>query len=76
MIETPPNSVYMKLFLLQNDIHFYKLYSEDTGAGVARGIVLGYGLDDRGFRSRQRLGIFLFTTAVSRSALGLTKPPT
>jgi hypothetical protein len=27
------------------------------------GIALGYGLDDRGFESRQGLGIFLFTTA-------------
>jgi hypothetical protein len=35
---------------------------------------LGYGLDDRGFDSWQRLGIFLFTTA-SRPALGPTQPP-
>jgi hypothetical protein len=27
--------------------------------------VQGYGLDDRGFESRQGLGIFLFTTAFS-----------
>jgi hypothetical protein len=33
------------------------------------GTALGYGTDDRGFESRQGLGIFLFTTA-SRSALG------
>jgi hypothetical protein len=33
------------------------------------------GLDDRGFESRQRLGIFLFTTA-SRPALGPLQPPT
>jgi hypothetical protein len=26
-------------------------------------MALRYGLDDRGFESRQRLGIFLFTTA-------------
>jgi hypothetical protein len=32
-----------------------------------------YGLDDRGFESRQDLGIFLFTTA-SRLALGPTQP--
>jgi hypothetical protein len=37
-------------------------------------IALGYGLDDRGFESRQGLGIFLFTTA-SRTALGPTQPP-
>jgi hypothetical protein len=35
---------------------------------------LGYGLDDRGFDSRQRLGIFLFVT-LSRSALEPTQPP-
>jgi hypothetical protein len=34
---------------------------------------LGYGLDDRGFESRQRLGIFLFTTE-SRTALGPIQP--
>jgi hypothetical protein len=37
-------------------------------------ILAWYGLDDRGIESRQRLGIFLFTTA-SRSALGPTQPP-
>jgi hypothetical protein len=37
-------------------------------------IVLGYGLDDRRFQSRQRLGIFLFTTA-SRPAVRPTQPP-
>jgi hypothetical protein len=36
--------------------------------------VLGYGLDERGFVSRQGLGIFLFTTS-SRPALGPTQPP-
>jgi hypothetical protein len=43
--------------------------------GQRRGIALGYGLDDRGFKSRQRLGIFLSTTA-SKPALGPTQPPT
>jgi hypothetical protein len=38
------------------------------------GIALGYGLDDRGFESRQELGNVLFTTA-SRPALGPTHPP-
>jgi hypothetical protein len=42
--------------------------------GELSGIALGYGLDDRGFESQQRLGIFLFTTA-SRLALGPTQPP-
>jgi hypothetical protein len=37
-------------------------------------VPLGYGLGDRGFASRQWLGIFLFTTA-SRPALGPTQPP-
>jgi hypothetical protein len=37
--------------------------------GQLSGITLGYGLDDRGFESRQGMGIFLFTTA-SRPALG------
>jgi hypothetical protein len=37
-------------------------------------ITLGYGLVDRGFESREKLGIFLFTTA-SRPALGPTHLP-
>jgi hypothetical protein len=36
--------------------------------------IMGYGLDDRGFESRQDLGIFLSATA-SRTALGPTQPP-
>jgi hypothetical protein len=39
------------------------------------GIALAYGLDYRGFESRQELEIFLFTTAASRPALGPTQPP-
>jgi hypothetical protein len=35
--------------------------------------VLVYGLDDRGFESRLKMGIFLFTA--SRPALGITQPP-
>jgi hypothetical protein len=35
---------------------------------------VGYRLDDRGFKSRQGLGIFLFTTA-SRQVVGPTQPP-
>jgi hypothetical protein len=38
------------------------------------GTALDYGLGDRGFESRQGLGIFLLTTA-SRTALGPTQPP-
>jgi hypothetical protein len=37
-------------------------------------MVLGYGMDDREFESRQGLGIFLYNTA-SRPALGPTQPP-
>jgi hypothetical protein len=37
-------------------------------------VALGYGLDYRGFESRQELGILLFTTA-SRPALGPTQLP-
>jgi hypothetical protein len=37
--------------------------------GYLSGIALGYGLDGRGFESRQGMGIFLFTTA-SKPALG------
>jgi hypothetical protein len=36
--------------------------------------VQGYGLDDRGFESRQELGNLLLTT-VSRPALGTNQPP-
>jgi hypothetical protein len=42
--------------------------------GQLRGVALSYGLDDRGFESRQELQIFLFTTAF-RPALGPTQPP-
>jgi hypothetical protein len=42
--------------------------------GQLSGIALGYGLDDRGFESRQGLGIFISTT-VSRPALEPTQPP-
>jgi hypothetical protein len=41
---------------------------------VLSGTALGYGLDEREFEFRQRLGIFLFTTA-SRLALWPTQPP-
>jgi hypothetical protein len=41
--------------------------------GYLSGIALSYGLDDRRFESRRKLGIFLFTTA-SRPALGSIQP--
>jgi hypothetical protein len=43
--------------------------SRDSSSGIA----LGYGLDDRGFESREGLRLFLFTI-VSRPALGPTQP--
>jgi hypothetical protein len=42
--------------------------------GYLGAVALGHWLDDRGFDSRQGLGIFLFTTA-SRPVLGPTQPP-
>jgi hypothetical protein len=42
--------------------------------GYLSGIALSYRLDDRGFESRQGLGIFLFTAA-STPVLGPTQPP-
>jgi hypothetical protein len=42
--------------------------------GYLSGTALGYGLDDRGFKSRQRLGVFLFTNS-STPALVPTQPP-
>jgi hypothetical protein len=41
---------------------------------IFSGTALDYGLDGRGFESRQGLGIFLFTTA-SRPVLRPTQPP-
>jgi hypothetical protein len=50
-----------------NKIHYFPPIRE------LGGIALGYWLDDRGFESRQGLGIFLFTT-VSRPVLGPIQP--
>jgi hypothetical protein len=46
-----------------------------TQARKLSDIALIYGLDDRGFESRQGLGIFPFTTE-PRPSLGPTQPPT
>jgi hypothetical protein len=43
-------------------------------SGKLSGIVFGYGLDDRGFESREEPEIFLFTTA-SRRAPWPIQPP-
>jgi hypothetical protein len=50
-----------------------RFLNHDT-AGYLSGTVLGYGLYDRGFESRQGLGIFLSTT-VSRRTMRPTQPP-
>jgi hypothetical protein len=54
----------------KNNLPNHPIKSRDASVGIA----LGYGLDDRGFESRQGLGIFLFATA-SRPALGPTQLP-
>jgi hypothetical protein len=61
-----PTEVGSKNYLLATQLN------EEPGR--FSGIALSYGLDDRGFESRQGLGIFRFT-AVSRSALGPTESP-
>jgi hypothetical protein len=53
------------------DVRFLIAY--DTSNVIFGLFSLSY-KDDRGFESRQELGIFLFTTA-SRPALGSTQPP-
>jgi hypothetical protein len=58
------------LKLLKSNICLFVLYLHHL---YLRGIALGYGLDDRGYDSRQGLGIFPFTTA-SRPSLGPTQP--
>jgi hypothetical protein len=57
------------MFLIYRDMEVFM-----KEPGQLTGTALGYGLDDRGFESRQGLGIFLHTT-VSRPALGPTKLP-
>jgi hypothetical protein len=56
------------------NIYMYRRHRKSRDNSV--GIVLDYGLEDRGSRVRfpEGLGIFLFTTA-SRTALGPTQPP-
>jgi hypothetical protein len=46
----------------------------DSGARIACGVALGYGLDDWEFVYQHGLEIFLFTT-MSKPALGPTQPP-
>jgi hypothetical protein len=60
-------------FLVPIDKFWANLLKEDTIHNHISGIALGYGMDDRRFESRERLGIFLFITA-SRQALGPTQP--
>jgi hypothetical protein len=63
---------YSKTF---SQLHWYRAgLRAALGPGYLCSVALGYGLDDRGFESREGLGIFLFTTAF-RMALGTTQPP-
>jgi len=72
-----PPSLSFPLYISSHNWFFFfiiihtSLYAAGAGTAV---ITLGYGLDSRGFESRQGLEIFLFTTA-SRPALGPTQPP-
>jgi hypothetical protein len=52
----------------------YRLSPETFGYTLLCSIALEYGLNDREFESRKRVGIFLFTTAF-RPALGPTQSP-
>jgi hypothetical protein len=63
-------------FLIIFRIYFHTVMEKSRDSSV--GIALGYGLDDWGSRVRflAGQGIFLFTTAVSRTTLGPTQPPT
>jgi hypothetical protein len=55
------------------NIPYMRWYDVHLGSGQLSGIALLCGLDDRGFESRQGLGIFFLTTA-SRPALEPTQP--
>jgi hypothetical protein len=54
--------------------YYYIYYNYIHKLGYLSGVRLGYGLDGRGFKSRQGLRNFLLTT-VSKLALGPTQPP-
>jgi hypothetical protein len=70
--ETPSAStISVASFLLSPNILQRTVPKEEPG--WLSGIASDYGLDDRRFKSQQGLGIFLFTTAVSRPALGPTQ---
>jgi hypothetical protein len=58
---------------MHNDVNDTQINNNEK-PGYLSGIALGYGLDHRGFESRQGVGILLFTTA-SRPALGPDQPP-
>jgi hypothetical protein len=49
-------------------------YCRYVSRGSVVGITTGYGLDDRGVRVRDLIGLRLLST-LSRPALGLTQPP-
>jgi hypothetical protein len=58
------------LFFISVFLPSFQLVVQSRSRDSSVGIALGYGLDDRGFESRQGPGIFLFTI-VSIPALGL-----
>jgi hypothetical protein len=66
--------VFITLLIIFIIIWFYFGFRFSEEPGELSGIALGYGVDDRWFEYRQRLGIFLFTTA-SRPALEPTLTP-
>jgi hypothetical protein len=67
---TPP---YTWWCLMKQQVYHFFLCLCLLEPGYFSGIALGYGLDDRGFESRQGLGLFIFTA--SRPVLGPTQPP-
>jgi hypothetical protein len=69
------NDSWIRLALIESiDSKQFPQHPENTHylRNSSVGIALGYGLDDRGFESRQGLGIFFFI--VSRPALGPSQP--
>jgi hypothetical protein len=65
---------FVELLLPRFFSYLYAIVTYSRSWDSSVGIALGYGLDDRGFKSRQELGMFPFTTT-SRPALGPTQSP-
>jgi hypothetical protein len=64
--------LYLAFLLLSNNLIDEPNYYYEPG--WLSGIALGYGLDDRRFKSWQCLGMFFFTSA-SKPVLRHTQPP-